>query len=256
MHGSAITYAIDSTPSGHKVFASASRKIIIVCPSVTPETRTDRTDVLAQPTRARLFARVASFGRPVRTDELAREVGLHPSGVRVHLERMRAAGLIDRERVAQPRGRPRDVWSVAADALPAGEPPDAYVWLSRWLARTIPARPGRLREVHRVGRELGRELCARDRAGAPEEAMGRALTALGFAPQRERRDGTRVVFKLGNCPYRAAVAENQPVICELHRGLTQGLLDELDPSAQLTRFVPEDPDRAGCLIEVAGLDSI
>jgi predicted ArsR family transcriptional regulator len=83
--------------------------------------------------------------------------------------------------------------------------------------------------------------------------MGRTLAALGFAPQREREESSRVVFRLGNCPYREAVRENQQVVCTLHRGLTRGLLDKLEPSARLTRFVPEDPDLAGCLIEVKGL---
>jgi predicted ArsR family transcriptional regulator len=162
--------------------------------------------------------------------------------------------LVARERGAQPRGRPRDVWSIAPDALPGGEPPDAYVRLARWLARSIPARPGRLREVERAARELGRELF---RAGGPapaQETMGRALTALGFAPQRERPGKKRVVFRLGNCPYRQAVRENQPVVCGLHRGLTQGMLDQLAPSARLVRFEPQHPDRAGCVIEVAGLE--
>ena len=83
--------------------------------------------------------------------------------------------------------------------------------------------------------------------------MGRTLTALGFAPQRETTQG-RVAFRLGNCPYRDAVHENQPVVCALHRGLTRGLLDQLDPAARLTDFVANDPDRAGCLIEVEGFE--
>ncbi len=83
--------------------------------------------------------------------------------------------------------------------------------------------------------------------------MGRTLTALGFAPQRQRtRIGT--TFRLGNCPYRDAVKENQPVVCALHRGLTRGLLDRLSPSARLASFVPKDPERAGCLIGVEGLE--
>jgi predicted ArsR family transcriptional regulator len=221
---------------------------------VAPGVPEGRSDVLAQPTRARLFARLASLGRPVGTDELAVELGLHPSGVRVHLERLRSAGLIARDRVSQPLGRPRDNWSIAPDALPGGDPPDAYRRLARWLARSIPSRPGRLREMERAGRALGQELApARGPSGA-EEAMGRILTVLGFAPQRERPKTEEVVFRLGSCPYREAVRENQPVVCALHRGLTRGLLDGLAPSARIRGFVPEDPDQAGCLIEIEGFD--
>lgn len=82
--------------------------------------------------------------------------------------------------------------------------------------------------------------------------MGRTLTALGFAPQRQAAEPGRVLFRLGNCPYREAVRENPPVVCAMHRGLTLGLLDRLDPGARLSDFVPKDPDRAGCLIEVEG----
>ena len=62
-----------------------------------------------------------------------------------------------------------------------------------------------------------------------------------------------MTFCLGNCPYRDAVRENQEVICALHRGLTRGLLDVLEPQAKLTAFEPRDPYEAGCLIELAGL---
>jgi predicted ArsR family transcriptional regulator len=210
------------------------------------------SDALAQPTRARLFSRLAALGRVATTKELSDALGLHRSGVRVHLERLRAAGLVSRERLAQKRGRPRYGWQIAPDALPGGEPPDAYRTLARWLARSISSRPARVREVERTGRELGREVLPQQGRSAPVEAMGRALTGLGFAPQsRLKRDG-RVLFTLGNCPYRGAVHENQAVVCGLHRGLTQGLLDALAPSAKLADFVPKDPDRAGCLIEVEG----
>jgi hypothetical protein len=51
------------------------------------------------------------------------------------------------------------------------------------------------------------------------------------------------------------VRENQDVVCTLHRGLTRGLLDQVSPTARLARFVPHDPDRAGCEIEIEGLAS-
>jgi predicted ArsR family transcriptional regulator len=82
------------------------------------------------------------------------------------------------------------------------------------------------------------------------------LVALGFQPRVQARDGDRITFCLCNCPYRDAVRENQPVVCTLHRGITRGLLDVLEPDAELASFVPHDPDEAGCLVELRGLPPI
>lgn len=222
-------------------------------PSVTSDLPDDSGDALAQPTRARLFSRLVAHEWPVGTSDLAVELGLHPSGVRVHLERLRRAGLVSRHRIAQSRGRPRYGWQVASEARPGGEPPDAYRRLAAWLARSIPARPARIREVERAGRELGHELVQAGGGEPVQETIGRTLTALGFAPQRSRGKAGRVTFTLGSCPYREAAQENPAVVCALHRGMTQGLLDILAPEASLTGFVPKEPQRAGCQIEVDGL---
>jgi predicted ArsR family transcriptional regulator len=214
-------------------------------------------DVLAQPTRARLFALLSELKRPAGTVELAERLDLHPNGVRNHLERMEQEGLVARERARQPtRGRPRDRWAIAPNARPGGEPPRAYADLGRWLARAIPPRPGNLRDVEAAGRELGRELAP----GANAETVGTdavlgTLVALGFQPTLEPKPPDRVKLCLGNCPYRDAVRENQPVICTLHRGITLGLLDVLEPDGKLLDFVPRDPDTAGCLIEVGGVSA-
>ena len=74
-------------------------------------------DVLAQPTRARLFALLGELKRPAGTVELAEHLNLHSNGVRIHLERMERAGLIARATARQARGRPRDTWTLAADCL-------------------------------------------------------------------------------------------------------------------------------------------
>jgi predicted ArsR family transcriptional regulator len=205
-------------------------------------------DVLGQPTRARLFALLADLKRPTATEELARRLDLHPNGVRAHLERLRAAGLVCRTQSTARVGRPRHEWTVAPGAHPAGEPPSAYRELVRWLVRASPAGPRRLREVEATGREIGREIAPpSDRATAP--ALQAALAALGFEPRVEDR-GHSVDCRLGNCPYRDAVRENQPLVCSLHRGITLGMLDTIDPGAELTEFAPRDPDEAGCRIQV------
>jgi predicted ArsR family transcriptional regulator len=210
---------------------------------------------LAQPTRARLFALLEELDRPAPTRELAERLRLHPNGVRTHMERLAAAGLVERSRSRKRRGRPRDEWSIAPGAAPSGggsggANPQAYQQLGRWLARAIPARKKRLRDVEAAGRAIGQELAAAD--GASDATLASVLTALGFQPSVWAKKG-KVGCSLGACPYRDAVKENRDVVCTLHRGLTRGLLDTIAPESDLTSFVPHDPDTAGCVIEVRGL---
>ena len=209
-------------------------------------------DVLAQPTRSRLFALLAELKRPAGTVELAERLDLHPNGVRIHLERMEQARLVERARVRHQRGRPPDAWTIAADARPGGSAPRAYQDLGRWLARALRSRQRGLRSIEETGRQIGREL-APQRPAANPAGFAAALTALGFQPTAKLREDDGVTFCLGNCPYREVVRENQPAVCALHKGITRGLLDVLAPEAKLAGFVPHDPDEAGCLIELRGL---
>lgn len=212
----------------------------------------DPADGLAQPTRARLFALLGELARPAPTAELAERLGLHPNGVRLHLERLERQGLLIRESDPRPRGRPRDSWRIAPQASPGGVAPSAYRDLVRWLARAMASSSRGLRGIEAVGREIGRELGeGGDRDFA--EAFQSALSALGFQPLLAGAQQSALTVTLRNCPYRAAVHENQPAICTLHRGITRGLLDTLAPRARLSQFEPRNPDLAGCLIEVEGI---
>ena len=209
-------------------------------------------DALAQPSRARLFALLGELRRPAGTDELARRLGLHPNGVRLHLERLEEGGLVLRERERQARGRPRDTWSISPHAQPGGDPPTAYANLGRWLVRAIAAGATRVRDVEATGRQIGRELAPEGTGASPEERIHDVLVAMGFQPQRQFDPKGTLTYCLGNCPYRAVVRERQSVVCGLHRGLTRGLLDEIDPKTRLSAFVPKDPDAAGCEITLRG----
>lgn len=208
-------------------------------------------DVLAQPTRARLFARLGELGRAASTDELANELGLHRNGIRMHLDRLADAGLVVRERERRPQGRPRDAWSINPDARPGGNPPTAYADLGRWLVRSISTTRSRVRDIESSGREIGRELAA-EGPTSTADGMREVLGRLGFRPaSKVDREGV-LTYTLANCPYRDAVRENQTVVCALHRGLTRGLLDEMSPRTKLVGFLPKDPYAAGCLIQLRG----
>ncbi len=127
----------------------------------------------------------------------------------------------------------------------------SYAQLGRWLVRVIkPARAG-LRQVESTGRQIGREL-APGGGSTPEAKMHATLASLGFQPRREARREGVLTYHLCNCPYRDAVRENADVVCALHRGITLGLLDEIDSAGALSAFVPGDPVQTGCLIELSG----
>jgi predicted ArsR family transcriptional regulator len=209
-------------------------------------------DVLAQPTRADLFALLADLRRSASTDELAERLQLHPNGVRAHLERLHQAGLVERRLQRQSRGRPRDVWSISRNAQPGGDPPTAYADLGRWLVRALAASDVRVRDVEAVGRAIGRELAAAEDPGSADERFQRVLTAMGFQPHAAHTPAGTLTYCLGNCPYRQVVPARQPLVCGLHRGVTRGMLDEIDSKTKLVAFVPKDPRSAGCLIELRG----
>lgn len=224
----------------------------VVCKTVGMDAPLKPDDALIQPTRARLFAMLSEIRGPAGTEELAERLGRHPNGVRVHLERLRDAGLVVRERSRQGRGRPRDLWMIAPEAQPGGEPPRGYDDLGRWLTRILASGKTSRRAIEAAGREIGRELAPAPGALPAEPTMHASLASLGFQPRRERGGEGELTYRLCNCPFRDAAGESQSVVCTLHRGITRGLLDELDPETVLADFVPQDPYAAGCLIELRG----
>ena len=141
---------------------------------------------------------------------------------------------------------------ISPDARPGGQAPTGYEDLARWLVRSLTADAVELEDVETTGRRIGRELPTSDPEQTGERVMRAALAALGFAPEVEFRENDQLVYRLRNCPYREAVRERQPLVCALHRGITRGLLDSIDPDTSLVGFVPADPDAGGCMIELRG----
>lgn len=207
---------------------------------------------LLQPTRARIFELLVESRRGVRIEELADALGLHPSAVRQHLDRLLAAGLVERVRVSAGRGRPHFEWSVAPDAEPADSPPTGYGDLAAWLSELTGTGPPAIRRAERTGRRVGQSIAPRGGGESEPETFQSALAALGFGPRVKAGRDSAVTYSLENCPYRKAVEQNAEVICALHRGLTEGLLEVIAPAAKLTDFRPKDPCTAGCMLKVEG----
>jgi predicted ArsR family transcriptional regulator len=70
----------------------------------------------------------------------------------------------------------------------------------------------------------------------------------GFAPRRVGH-GRRVEVVLDVCPFADVAVEDPAVVCALHRGLAEGIVERVG-GARVETFVANDPYRAGCRIGV------
>src|SRR5256885_16298276 len=80
---------------------------------------------LGDETRFSMYQELAGSTSALSATELADRLGLHANTVRLHLERLREAGLVDVEPVRRGTvGRPQHVYSLAAGAPGLGcDPP-------------------------------------------------------------------------------------------------------------------------------------
>jgi len=197
--------------------------------------RSSYADVLAQPTRARLYALMQASSQPLDTVQLAGALGLHPNGVRAHLEQMRAAGLITRARARAPqqRGRPRDIWLIAP-GVPDGPhiaelPPPA-----RAGSAALPAPPPGGDEAYRRLAVLRSSL----------------RSYLAWAEDKAREHGlTAAQFQLALAVHVSA-GEDGPTMTELADALllrhhsVVGLVDRAEEAGVVERVRhPEQPSR-------------
>ncbi len=176
---------------------------------------------------------------------------MHPNSVRLHLGRLLDAGLVEAGAGQGARGRPRKLWRVAADARIGGEPPQAYRELADWLSRSVEGIGADRGDIRAQGRRIGREIAADSSGVACADVLESALAAMGFQPRRSDQ-GARTAFTLCNCPYREVATANPGVVCALHLGVAEGLVQATDPATRLTEFDAKDPTEAGCLIEIEG----
>lgn len=206
-------------------------------------------DPLAQPTASRLFDSIVAAKHPLSTAEVAERTGVHPNSARLHLAKLLDAGMLRLESERGARGRPRKIWSVSPKARIDGEPPEAYRELATWLSRSIAAAGADRGDIRAQGRQIGREIAADSPDAGSADVLESALAAMGFQPERQD-ERTRTRFTLCNCPYRDVAKANPGVVCSLHLGIAEGLVQAADPAAKLTEFEVKDPIEAGCRIAI------
>jgi len=187
----------------------------------------DVLKALGDETRYAMYRVMASASSPLSAQELAEGLGLHPNTVRLHLERLREAGLVEVEAVHRGTvGRPQHRYSLAPGAPGLGLDPPAHAVLAGLLAALATRAGAAGDDAARTGFAWGAEAAKRTRTHSCLRALQAELTRLGFDPLAARDDpgeaGTRIEFL--RCPFRELAEAYPELVCQLHRGLCEGVV--------------------------------
>ena len=200
---------------------------------------------LGDPGRYRIFRLVAESG-PLGVAAIATELGLNHNAIRQHLTKLCEAGLLieDVARQGGP-GRPRLQYRLAPGVAGTWGTSGPYEQLSLMLLELLKGKW----TPRQVGAAVGRHsVAAVPAVGRPLEVLESELAKQGFEPERvHNEDG--VDLRLRRCPFAAAAAVNPEVVCELHQGIVEGIINALDGALELVDFL-RDPRHMGCRLRV------
>jgi predicted ArsR family transcriptional regulator len=180
---------------------------------------------LGDETRYAMYRELASSTRPLSTADLAQRLALHANTVRLHLERLRQAGLVEVAAVHDGRvGRPQHVYTLAPGAPGLGLDTPSSTLLAGLLgalAERVGATPG---DASATGWSWGHDAARRRRTRGCVRALVDELTRLGFDPVAEA-DGDRTSVAFLHCPFRELAEAYPELVCNLHRGICEGVVD-------------------------------
>ncbi|MGJ3509202.1 helix-turn-helix transcriptional regulator [Enemella sp. A6] len=178
--------------------------------------------------RRRVLTALADIfdGKPVLLTDIAERVGGHPNTSRQQLDQLVADGLVESEPVARiGRGR-RPLGfkptSAGRQALTGSGAQAEHTELLRAFAGYLVTKPDAAEEARAVGELWGHELAL---PPTPDEmaAVIELLEILGFDPAHATTDQGEAVL-LRACPLLDLAHSDPEVVCEVHRGMIEGVL--------------------------------
>lgn len=201
---------------------------------------------LGEATRYRIFRYVVEAGRAVGVAEITDHVGINHNSVRQHLSKLCAADLLVEELVRSGgRGRPALQYRAAPRTVALSGTPSPYEDLAVLLLEILDGG-----DPLEVGRAAGRRAVT----GAAEESdavdvLESVMARQGFQPVRDAA-GAGVELVAARCPFASAAALNAEVVCQLHLGLSQGMVEALGRDILHIGLVANDPRTAGCRVQL------
>jgi len=192
---------------------------------------------LADPTRRQIMDLLLDAGTPLSAREVAERFGLHVNAARMHLEKLVRGGLLTTTRRRGERGgRPAHMYMVSEEDWELHLPPRAYRPLAAIMASGLRG----------CGRDLVASMVEEARAYGRSEAMGAAspltqlprgagpegvgeawkkdLSRRGISARQRLRDKGTIEVSFPSCPFGGVVDLCRELVCEIHRGLEEGLL--------------------------------
>jgi predicted ArsR family transcriptional regulator len=182
---------------------------------------------LGDETRFSMYRELAGSTRGCSAQELADSLGLHANTVRLHLDRLREAGLVEVEAVHRGTvGRPTHIYSLAPGAPGLGFDPPSYTLLSGLLAALAERVGADGAEATEIGRAWGVEAGRRTRSRSCVKALVGEMQRLGFEPETETV-GKTSDMAFTRCPFRELAEAYPELVCNLHRGISEGIVAEV-----------------------------
>lgn len=204
--------------------------------------------VLSSPVRRRILEVLGAADRVadrlgaegLTAAQLAKQLSLHVTTVRFHLDQLVAAGLVEtsfHKHIGA--GRPRKVYAPVKGPRPAISSEASFLLLSTLLTDAFAAQTESQRALSpdEAGRHWAEENVTAEHgepAATPGQwiaKLGRAIDVLsswGYDPELTADGGSRDArIELTHCPFRELARENPDVVCGIHRGLIAGTMTQL-----------------------------
>lgn len=216
-------------------------------------------EVLAEPTRRRVFETVRAADEPLTRENVAERADIGRRLAAFHLDVLTEAGLLAADyaraagRTGPGAGRPAKRYRVVPGDITVSMPQRRYDIPACILARAVneagagEARRTAMQVAYDEGFAIGREHRRPGRLGvaATLDAAAETLAELGYEPQRT----TSRCVRLGNCPFHAVKSVAVELVCTLNDRFVSGVLDGLGGHESVTSA----PDGASpnCCVTVA-----